>query len=82
MKSMHRLGRNVAIAAVAAAGAFGALTLTSGVSQAARPTPDCGPTRMWICVLPSGLKVDFDGTICEKAQYERQTGAKCSPATY
>jgi len=49
----------------------------------ARPTPDCGPTRQWVCELPGCpdcYVVLFEGTICEKSAYEKQTGRKCSPA--
>jgi len=52
-------------------------------AYAVRPQPDCGPTRQWICVLPGCpdcYDVLFEGTVCEKAAYETQTGRKCSPA--
>ena len=37
----------------------------------ARPTPECGPTCN---------KVLFEGTICEKTQFEKESGRVCSPA--
>ena len=49
----------------------------------ARPTPDCGPTREWVCELPGCpdcYVTLFEGTVCEKSAYEKQTGRKCSPA--
>jgi hypothetical protein len=48
----------------------------------ASPRPDCGPTRQWICVLPGCpdcYDVLFEGTVCEKAAFEKETGRKCSP---
>ena len=45
------------------------------------PGPECGPTYLWICVVPgcpTCPDVLFEGTICEKVQYERQTGRVCS----
>ena len=45
------------------------------------PGPDCGPTFQWICVVPgcpSCPDVLFEGTVCEKAQFERKTGRVCS----
>jgi hypothetical protein len=48
----------------------------------AAPRPDCGPTRQWICVLPGCpdcYDVLFEGTVCEKAAFEKKTGRKCSP---
>lgn len=49
----------------------------------ARPRPDCGPTREWICSLPGCpdcYDVLFEGTVCEKSAYEKQTGRVCTPA--
>ena len=49
--------------------------------QAARPAPDCGPTFEWTCVVPGCPDCPvylFEGTRCEKAAYEKQTGRVCS----
>lgn len=48
----------------------------------ARPTPDCGPTRQWVCELPGCpdcYVVLFEGTVCEKGAFEKKTGRVCSP---
>jgi hypothetical protein len=71
---------------------LGLLALTSGtlaLGSAARshrpapaaPRPDCGPTRHWICVLPGCPDcpvVLFEGTVCEKAAFEKTSRRKCS----
>ncbi len=56
--------------------------LQSQVSVAG-PGPDCGPTREWNCVIPGCPEcpeILFEGTVCEKAQFENATGRVCSPA--
>jgi Ni,Fe-hydrogenase III small subunit len=62
--------------------ALGATALLSGGVRAA-PTLVCGPTRQWVCVIPGCPHCpvfQFEGTVCEKAAYEKQTGRVCSPA--
>jgi hypothetical protein len=66
--------------------ACGALALGSAAllnqPAYASPRPECGPTRQWICVLPGCpdcYEVLFEGTVCEKAAFEKKTGRKCSP---
>lgn len=62
------------------------LTGFAGISQsqalaAFPPQPDCGPSFLWVCVVPgcpSCPEVLFGGTICEKQQYEKQTGRVCT----
>jgi hypothetical protein len=52
-------------------------------AQASGPGPHCGPTRAWNCVTPGCPDCPeylFEGTVCEKNQYEKQTGRVCSPA--
>ena len=49
--------------------------------QAGRPAPDCGPTFEWTCVVPGCPDCPvflFEGTRCEKAAYEKETGRVCS----
>jgi len=69
---------------------FGMLVLTGGVlvfgsaavAARPRPQPDCGPTRQWTCALPGCpecYEVLFEGTVCEKAAFEKQTGRVCTP---
>jgi len=84
MKMRNGLSKLGMIAVMGAAMASGITALTS-TPAVGKPPPrlDCGPTRQWICVLPgcpSCYEVLFEGTICEKAQYEAATGRKCSPA--
>jgi hypothetical protein len=65
----------------------GALTFGSAaVQQPAhaarpRPQPECGPTRQWTCALPGCpdcYEVLFEGTVCEKAAFEKKTGRVCT----
>lgn len=70
-----------AVAVAALAMVLGALA--SSQAQAQPPRPDCGPTREWNCVIPGCPdcpEILFEGTICEKAEFEAQTGRVCSPA--
>jgi hypothetical protein len=56
---------------------------TQNPAYAVRPQPDCGPSREWNCVIPGCPdcpEILFDGTICEKRQFEKATGRVCSPA--
>ena len=72
------------LALVGAAAAVGITVLVQSEAYARRPPqPDCGPTREWNCVLPGCPdcpEILFEGTVCEKAQFEKQTGRVCSPA--
>lgn len=59
---------------------FAAISQSQAVA-ANPPQPDCGPTYLWICVIPgcpTCPDVLFEGTICEKVEYEKQTGRVCS----
>ena len=79
MKSFRKLG--LFILTTGAVG-LGSVALLNQPTYAS-PRPDCGPTRQWICVLPGCpdcYDVLFEGTVCEKAAYEKETGRKCSPA--
>jgi len=64
----------------AAALVIGIFALAQSPAQA-RPTPDCGPTYQWDCVLPGCpdcYETLFEGTICEKGAYEKKTGRVCT----
>jgi hypothetical protein len=79
MKTLPKLGMFVL---TTAALAFGSAALVTQPAFAV-PRPDCGPTREWICVVPGCpdcYDVLFEGTVCEKTAFEKQTGRKCSPA--
>jgi hypothetical protein len=58
------------------------LTASSGrVAAVQPPEPDCGPNFLWACVVPGCLScevVHFDGTVCEKNAYQKQTGRVCT----
>jgi hypothetical protein len=57
------------------------LTLSSDRVAAVQPEPDCGPSFEWICVdpgCPSCPPVFFDGTVCERGAFQRQTGLVCT----
>lgn len=83
---MRKLGRAFtwgAIVLVAAAVAAALVALEQAPAYAGRPAPDCGPTREWNCVVPGCPdcpEILFEGTVCEKAAFEKQTGRVCSPA--
>jgi len=68
------------------AGAITALAIAALLqtpAYAVRPQPDCGPTREWNCVIPGCPdcpEILFEGTVCEKKQFEKETGRVCSPA--
>jgi hypothetical protein len=79
MKSLAKLGM---LALTSGTLALGSAALMHQPAYAARPQPDCGPTRQWVCVLPGCpdcYVVLFEGTVCEKAAFEKKTGRKCSP---
>ena len=62
--------------------AWTALVLGSSGSVQGQPEPDCGPNREWICVVPGCPEcgeVFLDATVCEKNDFEQQTGRVCSP---
>lgn len=71
------------IALMGAAADIGGSASQTGAAIAARPQPDCGPTREWNCVVPGCPdcpEILFEGTVCEKNEFEQQTGRECSPA--
>ena len=77
MKHLARLG-TIGLSAVVTTLAICAL-LQQPVH--ARPTPDCGPTFQWTCIVPGCPDCPvylFEGTRCEKAAYEKKTGRVCS----
>lgn len=82
---MRTLGNKSRLGLLALGGVaimIGIGALVQSPAQAARPAPDCGPTRQWTCALPgcpSCYVVLFEGTICEKKQFEKKTGRVCSP---
>ena len=79
MKTVARIGSFVLTGGILT---LGAAALLQPV-QAVRPQPDCGPTFSWNCVrpgCPDCYEVLFEGTVCEKAAFEKQTGLVCSPA--
>ena len=77
MKNLAKLGT---IALSTAVLTFALSALLQPV-QAGRPAPDCGPTFEWTCVVPGCPDCPvflFEGTRCEKAAYEKETGRVCS----
>jgi hypothetical protein len=76
MKSIAKLGM---IVLTGGALLFGSTAVPQ--SAHARPRPDCGPTRQWTCALPGCpdcYEVLFEGTVCEKAAFEKKTGRVCT----
>lgn len=41
--------------------------------------PMCGPTILWICSGSGGPDVLIGLTVCEKREFERETGMTCVP---
>jgi hypothetical protein len=79
---MNSLPKFAMLVLTSAALGLGSAALVTQPAYAV-PRPDCGPTRQWICVIPGCPDCNdvlFEGTVCEKTAYERQTGRKCSPA--
>jgi len=79
MKSLARLGM---FALTSGTLALGLAALVHQPAYARPPRPDCGPTRQWTCALPGCpdcYEVLFEGTVCEKAAFEKKTGRVCSP---
>ena len=54
-----------------------AIALMSAPTAMARPAPDCGPDFSWDCTMPNGTHQYIDGTRCDIATFQRQTGAHC-----
>ena len=54
-----------------------AIALSSAAPAMARPAPDCGPDFSWDCTMPTGTHQYIDGTRCDIATFQRQTGARC-----
>lgn len=79
MKNTQRVGRSLLAATICGGVALGAIGLMPQRAQAMRPGPLCGPTILWICTFPDGSQRPFGGTVCERAQYEKKTGATCVP---
>jgi hypothetical protein len=70
-----RIARPVTALGLLAVISFGAFALTG--NAAARPEPDCGPTFSWDCTMPNGSHQFVEGTRCEIAAFQKQTGARC-----
>ena len=69
------------LALAAMVGAIGIAVVAHSQAQA-KPVPECGPTRQWTCALPGCpdcYEVQFEGTVCEKAAFEKKTGRVCTP---
>ncbi len=46
------------------------------------PGPMCGPDILWICVVPgcpTCPDVLFGGTVCDRIEFEKETGRVCTP---
>jgi hypothetical protein len=54
-----------------------AIALSSVPPAMARPAPDCGPDFSWDCTMPDGTHQFVEGTRCDIAAFQRQTGAHC-----
>ena len=83
MRRLGVLSKWVMIVLIGTATAAGAAMLANAGTTGIRPEPDCGPTREWNCVVPGCPEcpeILFEGTVCEKNQFEAETGRVCSPA--
>jgi|SwirhirootsSR3_FD_contig_31_10075844_length_308_multi_3_in_0_out_0_1 hypothetical protein len=73
--------RRLALLAASTLALVISLTVSSDHVAAVQPQPDCGPTFSWVCVVPGCLScgvVHFEGTVCEKNAYQKQTGRTCT----
>lgn len=81
MKELYRSAKRKNLMLIAGALAVGVILLLPGGPSAAGPEPDCGPTREWNCVIPGCPEcpeILFEGTVCEKEEFEAATGRVCS----
>ena len=69
-----KLGSSLGLAVAIGAGAF---ALLGAPTATARPAPDCGPDFSWDCTMPNGTHQYIDGTRCDIANFQRETGARC-----
>ena len=79
MKTIRLVGKALFVSASSAALVVGAMTLSAPRAEALPPGLLCGPTYLWACSGPGGPDVLFPGTICEKIEFERQSGLTCVP---
>jgi hypothetical protein len=79
MKILRKIGAPLLVGMVLTALVTGGVVLTSTPVQAGTPILLCGPTILWVCSGPGGPDVLFGGTVCEKAEYEKETGRTCVP---
>ena len=75
-KKLLALSRVVCSLGILVAVVTGAAVLSSSPAGA-RPAPDCGPTFTWDCTMPDGSHQSVEGTRCEIAAFQKQTGARC-----
>ena len=83
MKKLNVVSKVGLLVLLAAPIGVGITALMHSAAYAVAPQPDCGPTREWNCVIPGCPdcpEILFDGTVCEKRVFEKQTGRVCSPA--
>ncbi len=82
MKNVHVASRWAALTLAGTAMTIGIAALGQSEAYARRPPePECGPTRQWECVRPGCEDcpvILFEGTVCEKAAFEKKTGRVCS----
>jgi hypothetical protein len=77
MRASMGMIRLVSPMGLAVAIVVGAIALTSAPNATARPEPDCGPDFSWDCTMPDGTHQNVDGTRCDIAKFQRETGARC-----
>ena len=82
MKTTRRIGKGLLGGSLCAAIVLGVMTLTAPRAEAGGLFRLlCGPSILWFCSGPGGPDVLFGGTVCEKLQFEQQTGLTCVPFT-
>ena len=82
MKRLANASKWVRLALIGSVLAIGTLVLAPATETAADPPLLCGPSLQWSCVVPgcpTCPDVLFLGTVCEKEEFEKETGRVCSP---
>ena len=78
MKLVRRMASTLFAFSALGALVVGGIALASAPAEAGQE-PLCGPTFQWICSGPGGPDVLFEGTVCERNDFEKESGLECKP---
>ena len=82
MKKLNRAVNWGKLALIGSILAVGIIAWVPGPETEAGPPLLCGPSFQWSCVIPgcpTCPDVLFLGTVCEKAEFEKEAGRVCTP---